>query len=405
MTSPPDNRPTRRSDWLVLMPLWLMVLAVSSQVMIVAPVLPRIELELGISEDRLGFVVTGYALSLALFALVAGPISDRIGRRRIILIGTGIMSVALGMHQFASDFWSLVGVRVLAGAAGGALTGSAVSYVGDYFPYHRRGWASGWVMSGFAVGQVAGVPTAALLADAYGFRSAFVLFAAVCAVAFAMAVPFVPQPDVERSESLDVRTSAARYHGLLRQRPVAFSGLAYASMFFAISSFVVYFPKWAETSRGLSPGDIASLFMIGGIASVLFGIQTGKLSDRIGRKPMIIASCWGNALLFVITPWFVVGTFTAHIMFFVAMILLAMRMAPFQALLTALSDAKERGSLMSLVVALGQLGSGLGAAVAGSTYGHYGFAGCAIVAGSGIALTGVFVWVGLPEPGRDNAAS
>ena len=183
---------------------------------------------------------------------------------------------------------------------------------------------------------------------------------------------------------------------------MAFSALAYASMFFSVSSFVVYFPKWAESSRGLSPGDIASLFMVGGLASVLFGVQIGKISDRLGRKPLILISCWGTAALFAATPWFVVGNITAHIMFFLAMVLVAGRISPFQALLTALSEARERGSLMSLVVALGQLGGGLGAAAAGSTYGRFGFAGCAIVGAVSIAFTGVFVLVGVPEPERSS---
>ncbi len=395
--------PTKPKDWLVLMPLWLTVLAVSSQVMVVSPILPRIEAELSIAEARLGFIVSGYAVSLSAFALIAGPVSDKIGRRRIILIGTGVMAVALGMHQFAVGFWSLLGIRMLAGAAGGVLTGSAVAYVGDYFPYARRGWASGWVMSGFAVGQIVGVPSAALLAESYGFRAAFLLFSGVTGVAFLMAVRFIPEPDVERSDTLDVRSALTRYRALLGQRPIAFSSLSYATMFFAVSSFVVFFPKWAEESRGLSVGDIASMFMIGGIASVVFGVQTGKFSDRVGRKSLIIASCVGTALLFAVTPWFVVGTVTAHIMFFGAMVLLAMRLSPFQALLTALSPARERGSLMSLVVALGQLGGGLGAGLAGTLYGAFGFAGCAVAAAISIALTGLFVQIGIPEPRASEA--
>ena len=99
----------------------------------------------------------------------------------------------------------------------------------------------------------------------------------------------------------------------------------------------------------------------------------------------------------------VVGNLTAHAFLFLAMVLVAMRVSPFQALLTALSDAKERGSLMSLVVATGQLGGGLGAAMAGSTYGRFGFTGCAVVAAISVAFTGLFVWVGIPEPERKAA--
>ena len=189
-----DVPASSRSSFLVLLPLWLMVLAASSQVMVVAPVLPRIEAELGIPEARLGFIVSGYATALSAFALVAGPVSDRVGRRRIILAGTGIMTVALGLHAFAADFWSLLLIRMTAGAAGGVLTGSAVSYVGDYFPYEKRGWASGWVMSGFAVGQILGVPAGAMLADRYGFKAPFLLFCVVMAFAFVMAFVFMPQP-------------------------------------------------------------------------------------------------------------------------------------------------------------------------------------------------------------------
>ncbi|MEZ4765701.1 MAG: MFS transporter [Calditrichia bacterium] len=81
---------------------------------------------------------------LGVFALVIGPISDKIGRRKIILLGTGAMSLALFLHYFAFDYFSMMTVRAVAGCAGGMLTGSTVSYVGDYFPTNG------------AVGQTAG---------------------------------------------------------------------------------------------------------------------------------------------------------------------------------------------------------------------------------------------------------
>ena len=168
---------SRRQDLTVIAALWLMVLASSSQVMIIAPILPRIGDALQVPEALQGTLITGYAVALSGMAIIAGPISDRIGRRRILLYGTGAMSVALCLHPLSNSFATLLGARVLAGLAGGILTGSAVSFVGDYFPYERRGWASGWVMSGFAVGQIAGVPAGTILAGAYGYRAPFLLFA------------------------------------------------------------------------------------------------------------------------------------------------------------------------------------------------------------------------------------
>ncbi|MEO1186007.1 MAG: MFS transporter, partial [Cyanobacteria bacterium J06636_27] len=171
-------------DILVIAALWLMVLASSSQATIVAPILPRIGEALNIPAALQGTLVTGYAIALSTFAVIIGPISDRFGRKPILLAGTSLMCVMLALHALANDFTSLLTFRIGAGVSGGVLTGVAVAYVGDYFPYERRGWANGWVMSGFAFGQVVAVPMGTILAERYGFRSPFILFSIIAAISF-----------------------------------------------------------------------------------------------------------------------------------------------------------------------------------------------------------------------------
>jgi predicted MFS family arabinose efflux permease len=400
----PALPPSPRRELVVLVALWLMVLASSSQVMIVAPILPRIGEALAIAPALRGTLVTGFALTLSLLALVIGPISDRVGRRPVLLAGTGAMTVALALHPLAHDYATMLLMRVLAGAAAGILTGSAISYVGDYFPYHRRGWASGWVMSGFAVGQVVGVPAGTVLADRFGFQAAFLLFAVLMAASFVLILVAVPQPAVERSRGrLTVGSALVGYAALLRQRQVLGASLAYATMFFAVSCFVIYMPTWAEQSLGMDAEAIALLFVVGGTASVVFGPQAGRLSDRLGRKPLIVLSCVGTAVLFAATTLVAVHASALYVLFFVAMVLLAMRLSPFQALLTALVDERRRGTPMSLVVAIGQLGGGLGAAIAGPLYADVGFLGCSLLAAGSILVTGLLVLAWIPEPGRASA--
>ena len=159
---------TRGSATLIVFTLWLLVFSSASQTMIISPILPRIADELVITDAVLGTLVSAYALMAGIFAILAGPVSDRVGRRRILLWGCGAMSIALGLHALASGYLSFLAVRVLAGMAGGVLSGAAVSYIGDYFPYNRRGWATGWVMSGSAVGQIVGIPLGIVLADNFG---------------------------------------------------------------------------------------------------------------------------------------------------------------------------------------------------------------------------------------------
>ena len=121
--------------------------------------------------------------AVGLFALVAGPISDRVGRRRVLICGSALMTVALSLHGTVSSFSSLLAFRTLAGAAGGILSGAIVAFVGDFFPSERRGWANGWLMTGLAAGQILGVPAGTLLAGGSSYRAPFVLLAAVSALA------------------------------------------------------------------------------------------------------------------------------------------------------------------------------------------------------------------------------
>jgi len=342
---------------------------------------------------------------VGLFAIISGPISDRIGRRRILLIGTGVMAVSLVCHFFVEDYFSFLGVRVFSGMAGGILSGAAVSYIGDYFPYNRRGWALGWVMSGSAFGQIFGIPMGVVLAGRYGFRAPFYLFAVTMAVTFFLLWFRLPQPPIRKREGrLTLRGAVADYWAMLRRKEIAAASVAFFLMFLGVSIYIVYFPTWLERSLGFSPNQIASLFLVGGIANVLAGPQAGRISDRVGRKVIILLSCVGLSIVMLGTTFLVTSLWVAYPLFFITMILVAMRISPFSALLTALVPDHNRGSLMSLTVALGQVGFGLGGALAGPFYADLGYASNTVVAAISVLGMGLMVWFLVPEPRVGRAA-
>ena len=113
----------------VYLSLWLLMFASSSQFLIISPILSQIGEELKIAEALRGTLMTAYALTLGIVALITGPISDRIGRRKVLLTGAAAMAISLALHQFAFNYSSILIMRVLAGAAGGILTGSCVAYI------------------------------------------------------------------------------------------------------------------------------------------------------------------------------------------------------------------------------------------------------------------------------------
>lgn len=390
---------TRGSERLIVFTLWLLVFSSACQTMIIAPILPLIGEELSVDSGVLGTLVSAYSLMVGAFAILAGPVSDRVGRRRILLWGCSGMCIALGLHAFATDYISFLVVRALAGMAGGVLTGAAVSYIGDYFPYRKRGWATGWVMSGSAVGQIAGLPVGILLADGFGVKSPFYLFGATMALTVALIYFRVPQPRVRRKRTpLTIAGSASDYLAMLRRPVVAWAAAAYLTMFLGISSFVTYFPAWLEAEVGFTGSDLALMYLFGGLANVITGPQAGRLSDRVGRKRLILVACVGLCILTLATVPLVRSPWIANVYFLLTMMLVAMRISPFSALLTELVKSDRRGSLMSLTVATGQLGYAVGAAAAGPVYAGGGFALNTVLAAVFILSMGMIVWFRLPEP-------
>ncbi|MFQ5570036.1 MAG: MFS transporter [Rhodothermales bacterium] len=390
----------------VLLALWLLVFSSSSQVIIIAPILPRIGEALNIAETLQGTLVTSYAILLSVFALITGPISDKIGRRRILLAGSVFMTGALVLHGIANSYLSLLTVRGLAGIGGGILSGAAVAYVGDYFPYERRGWANGWIMSGIAVGQVVGIPLGKILADQFDFRVPFLVFAGTMGIAWLLIWFFVPQPDVRRDpRPLSIKRAVVNYGRLLRERDPAVAVLAFFMMFFSFGLFVIYLPTWLENDIRITGTEVASLFFVGGLAHVVAGPLAGRLSDRVGRKPLIVTSCLGLGLVMLVTTYVMVNIWMAYLLFAVAMVMVAMRLSPLQALMTALVSDERRGILMSLAIAVGQIGVGIGGAAAGLTYIEFGYVSNTVMGAASIIAMALLVQYGLSEPEKKPATS
>lgn len=387
------------NHYLIIFPLWLLVFAASSQVMIIAPLLPQIGLEIQTSEEVLGYLITVYATALGICAIMIGPLSDKIGRRKILLLGSSAMTVFLLAHSGANSFISLLLIRTATGFSAGILSGAAVSYVGDYFPYKKRGWASGWIMSGIAMGQILGIPIGTFLAEDFGFKFPFILFGIVMGITFLLVLFFVPQPKVMlQKKKITFKNSIIKYSALLKKTDIRAVALSYLLMFLSLSIYIIYLPLWLDQKFNISSSDFGLLFCVGGFINAITGPRAGKLSDQIGRKKMIISSCIGLAIIMFLTTYLIVDFWVAYIIFPMVMLLIAIRISPFQALSSELVNSVNRGSLMSLLVSIGNIGSGIAGILAGYLYISAGYFSNTIFGGVTIILTAFLVWKYVPEP-------
>ena len=384
---------------IVLFSLWLLMFASSSQFFIMSPILSQIGEQLNIPQALRGTLITSYAITLGITALLTGPISDRYGRRKILLFGTASMAASLLLHSFATDYYSMLFFRILSGFSGGILTGSCVAYIGDYYPLDKRGWANGVVATGSAAGQILGIPAGTLLSGSIGFYAPFQAFGLAMAVTFFMILTQVPQPNVKKSNcSLNLKDTMTNYWMILQKPKVKTIAMGYLLMFLSFTTFVVYFPTWLEEYMHVDHYEIAVLFLVGGLATVLTGPISGRISDRLGRKQILIFT---NLLLVIVIPGsvFFLGAFpkTYYFLFFIIMMLMVGRMVPFQALASESVDDDLRGRMMSLTISIGQLGMAIGSALAGIIYTHIDFVGNATLAAIACMIMAGLIQSFIPE--------
>lgn len=383
--------------WWVVASLWLVMFTTACQFLIVSPVLPRIGEVLNVEEAYLGTLVTGYAFAVAICAFIAGPISDHVGRRVVLRVGSGSMALSLLLHGLADSYAMLLLLRIFAGMSSGVMAGAATAYIGDMVPYATRGRALGVLLSGMAFGQILGIPLGTLLADSMGFQAPFVIFGGVMIFAWIATMTIVPAAPIGDEEPLRLSAALRTYLDLLRRPEIAAVSAASTAMMFGVSSYIVYQPLWLEQSMGATSSDIATLFLFGGIANAGVGPFAGALSDRIGRKGMVVTTSVGMGLCMALTTH-MPSLVSLYGLFFVIMMLVGARVSPLNALMTELVDGSHRGSLMSLSMATGQLGFAVGSAAAGWTFSVSGYASNTWIAAASAFLTGALLALFVPEP-------
>lgn len=139
----------------------------------IGPLLLDIARDLGVSFGTAGLLATATAVPQALGSPFAGRLSDRAGRRPVLvfaLSGIGLLALAASA---APGFLALATVRFLAGLIGSPAPISLMAAGGDLFPIARRARAMGWVNMGFSLAALVGVPLMGAVGGAFGWRLAF----------------------------------------------------------------------------------------------------------------------------------------------------------------------------------------------------------------------------------------
>ncbi|OAE48716.1 hypothetical protein A7J42_16225 [Brucella intermedia] len=147
------------------------------------------------------WLVSSYALSYAVAAPIFGFLSDRIDRRRLLLVSLVLFTIDGLALTVAPSFGAAIALRIFGGLASAALIPTAFALVADIIHARRQSAAMGAVMVGMTTGIVAGPVIAGILTEAFDWRAPFLTTAAGCLTTFAVARRAIPKSKAHHSET------------------------------------------------------------------------------------------------------------------------------------------------------------------------------------------------------------
>lgn len=359
-----------------------------SDAQIVPPLLYFIAQELDVTPGRAGLVVASYSLAAAAFALFAGPLSDRIGRKRVLAGGLALFAAASVSTYHVSTLHALVIVRMLTGFAAGALSTVSLALAGDHYSYSQRGRAMGVISMAYSFAIVLGAPAGAWIASRWGWRAVFAGIAGAGTSMLVLAAWQLPGKS-DRGTVAGKKGLAAPKLADHFRKPDRLAGMAAALLTSGgLVAYITYFGAWLNRDHGIGLDDpaFALLFMLAGSAMVAASLAGGWLSDHAGKRRVMI---WSNILLtaaFLAVPrlawswrlWIGVAALGA---------LAAARQPPLHALTTEIVGPEIRGEYTAIRNAASQIGIAGASAAAAYAFDSWGFVGVSYLAGFLTLLT------------------
>jgi MFS family permease len=262
---------------------------------IIMPVFARRLGDFGSGVVELGYMTMGFALAQFALSPVLGSLGDRIGRRPIILLALGGYAAVNVGFLFAPDTVTLMVLRCLEGGITAGLLPAAQATVGDIVPIERRAQGVGLVMAGYGFGFILGPFIGGLLYDTWGYAAPFIASSSMGLIALVFAWVLVPETHVYVTPNkIKVKPTQSRkidfLKGYLPGHFVTFIILMLVSFtltfIFAFISPVMVF--YAYNDLNFSATQFGLLVGVLGLAMVLGQIFLGGLSDKYGRKPVMV---------------------------------------------------------------------------------------------------------------------
>ncbi len=268
-----------------------------------SPVLPRFAQDLGAAPELLGLIVSASTITGVFVKLPAGALSDVLGRKQMMLLGCLFFAGPPFLYPLVADAVQLLFLRFLHGFATAIFSPVASAYVAELFQ-KERGERLGWfasandvgatlgpLLGGFVLFYTASYPTTYLCVGLLGLLPLLMV----------LRLPQEPTPPPSSIGAGRWQKFRAGVGEVLSSPPVLIASSMEASMYVGYGAFLGFFPPYGK-DIGLNDAQIALILGAQLATTMLAKPMAGRLSDRIGRKPMILLGLTLCTLLLPLIP-------------------------------------------------------------------------------------------------------
>lgn len=240
--------------------------------------LPAISRNLHISEAKAGFLVSGYALSVALGGIFITIAVTKLERKKVLLSLMTLFIVGNLISGLATTFDMMLAGRIVSALCHGAFFGIGAVVATDLVEQSKKASAISIMFAGLTVANVLGVPFGTWLGQAYGWRSTFLTISFVGVVAFAGIALFVPR-DAEEVRSKDRRSIRLELQAF-KQRQIWFSLLITIFGFGGMFGGFTYIAFTLTDISGFAESTIPILLFLFGCGIFVGNLFGGKAADK-----------------------------------------------------------------------------------------------------------------------------
>ncbi len=334
--------------------------------MVLSPLGTFVMKDLSLQPNQFAVVVSAYAFSAFLSALLTAGFADKFDRKRLLVFFFSGFILGTLFCALSNSYETLLAARVFTGLFGGVMSSISYAIITDLYVVNQRGRVMGFIQMGFGVSQIVGIPLGLFLTNWANWHLPFYVIVGFACIILVGTVFFM-RPITAHLALAKEKNAFAHLVSTVKNRRYITGFLA--TTLLATGGFMLmpFGSDFAVQNLKLTTDELPYMYIVTGIFTFAAGPLAGLISDRFGRMNLF---AFGTIIsIGIVLIYTQLGPTPLSLVILLNVILfigITSRIVPAQAMMTSVPKPEDRGAFMSINSAVQQLSGGIASFIAGT---------------------------------------